>query len=171
MRTREWLLEVKSLVRKILRIPDPWKVFRDFERRIHPATWAGQQSVLNWLRETAPAARQGDRPALEPASSDPLVRRFANRWAVLERQFRGKHAESAADYRVLFYLPSFRIAPAPHSLLRNLGAGLTFCGIPVAYWDEGTRAGRPPGAVSAHGTPVPRPRLVRLTTGGRSGCR
>ena len=39
---------------------------------------------------------------------------------------------------MLFFLPSFGIAPATYSFLRNLGAGLTFCGVPVAYWDEGT---------------------------------
>lgn len=138
MRASELLLEAKSLIRRILRIPDPWKVFRDLERRIHPTSWAEQQSVLDWLRETAPTPGAGDRPALDPTSSNPLVRRFADRWAGLERQFRGKHAGLAADCRVLFYLPSFGAAPAPHSLIRNLGAGLTFCGIPVAYWDEGT---------------------------------
>jgi hypothetical protein len=126
-------------VRRVLGIPDPWKRFRDFERSIHPDTWAGQAAVLQWLDRVAPTPDGGDLPQLDPASADPVVRQFAHCWARLERAFRGKHAGLAATQRVLIDLPSFQLTPAGHSLLRNLGSALEFCGTPVHYWREPTR--------------------------------
>lgn len=136
MRPRELLLEAKSLVRKLLGIPDPWKAFRDYERRIRSETWTGQPAVLRWLEEVAPIAASPPRPVLDPTSSDPLVRLFALRWSELEKQFAGKHASLANEFRVLIHLPPFPIAAAGYSLFQNLGQGLTFCGVPVAFWEH-----------------------------------
>lgn len=132
-RLRRVAAEARSAVRRLLGQADPWKTFRDFERRIHPDTWAGQPAVLDWLRAAVPAG--APRPLLAPDSPDPVVRRFAERWAGLERDFRGRHA--AGGCRVLLFRPNFGINPAGNSLFRNLGDGLEFCGVPVAYWDEG----------------------------------
>jgi hypothetical protein len=139
------MLEAKSLVRKFLGIADPWKAFRDYERRIHPDTWAAQPAILDWLKFVAPHPGPSDRPTLEPTASDHLVRLFAVRWADLERQYAGKHARRADELRVLIHLPPFDVASATYSLLQNLGDGLTFLGVSVGYWehwDGGTPLGQ-----------------------------
>ncbi len=133
-----WLLDAKSFARRMLGIPDPWKAFRDFERRIHPGTWSGQRAVLDWLAEVTPPP-DAPRPYLDPHSSDPLVRRFAEHWVKLERRFKGLH--TGGGYRVLLLLPEFEVSPAGHSLFRNLGDGLAFCGAAVEYWHQGTSLG------------------------------
>jgi hypothetical protein len=128
-------LEAKSVVRRLLRMPDPWKTFRDFERTIHPGTWDRQAELLSWLAEVAPDPGPRDRPDLAPDSANPVVRGFAAHWARLEREFRGKHAARAGDVRFLVHLPPFDVNPAGHSLFENLGRGLAFCGLPVEYWE------------------------------------
>ena len=136
MRPSELLLEAKSLFRRIFRIPDPWKAFRDYERQIHPTTWADQPAILGWLDRVAPATESLPDPALDPASPDPLVRLFAHLWPDLKRQFAGKHASRASCLRTIIHLPPFALAPAAHSLFQNLGQGLMFCGVPVAFWEH-----------------------------------
>jgi len=134
-RVRALALEAKSVVRRLLGLPDPWKTFRDFERAIHPGTWGRQGEILNWLAAVAPDTRPREQPDLAPDSPDPVVRGFAAHWARLEREFRGKHAARAGDARFLVHLPPFAVNPAGHSLFRNLGQGLAFCGLPVEYWE------------------------------------
>ncbi len=133
-----WLLEAKSFARKLLGYPDPWKAFRDFERRIHADTWSGQRAVLEWLAEVTPPP-DAPRPHFDPHSSDPLVRRFAEHWVKLERRFKDLHA--GGRHRILLLLPDFEASPAGHSLFRNLGDGLAFCGAAVEYWHQGTSLG------------------------------
>jgi hypothetical protein len=130
---RHLVLESKSLVRRVLGIPDPWKQFRDFERRIRPETWAAQPAALEWLARTTPPP--SDRPVLAPNSPDPVVRRFADLWGGLEREFAGKYA-GRSDLRVLIHLPPVGLAAAAYSLFQNLARGLSFLGVPVAFWEH-----------------------------------
>jgi Glycosyl transferases group 1 len=131
------MLELKSLVRRAMGIPDPWKKFREYERRIRRETWAVQPAVLEWLWEVAGEDSVAlDRPRLAPDSADLAVRRFAEQWPTLEQTFARKFAARAAEFRVLIHLPPFKIANAAFSLFQNLGMGLSFLGIPVAYWEH-----------------------------------
>ena len=118
MRPRELLLEAKSLVRRILRIPDPWKAFRDYERQIHPTTWADQPTILEWLDRVATTTKPLADPALDPTSPDPLVRLFAGLWPALKGQFGAKYANRQSGLRTVIhpYLPSISLPlPTPYS--------------------------------------------------------
>jgi hypothetical protein len=128
---RTLALEMKSLVRRPLGIPDPWKDFRRFEGRIHPETWSRQPEILDW-------------PACCPPPSGPAPERLSRalelRAEVLAK-FRDLWSREAHRWRVLIHLPELGVSPAGHSLFRGLGAGLAWIGVPVEYWKAGTPLG------------------------------
>jgi hypothetical protein len=127
------VLEAKSLVRRVFGIPDPWKRFRDLERRIHPDTWACQPGVLAW----AAGAAAAEAPDTFEAAADPVVRHGAALRRRLLADFAGRRAGLADRLRVLVHVPDFHVAPTGYSLFRNLGRGLEGLGLPTAYWAEG----------------------------------
>jgi hypothetical protein len=124
----QMLLELKSLVRRVLGIPDPWKKFRRFQARIHPETWSRQEAVVHWL-EKATAS-----PPTEEQGADPVVRRGQELKREVLSRFQGRYA-GRTDLRVLLLGYSFGVAPAGWSLFRNLADGLRWSGVAVAFWE------------------------------------
>lgn len=127
------LLEFKSLIRRVLGIPDPWKRFRDFENRIHGETWTRQSSIVEWAADAARA----ETVDLIRASKDPVVQRGIELRDELLKRFRNKRADSRGALRFLIHLPDFHVSPAGYSLFRNLGLAFESLGLPTEYWKEG----------------------------------
>ncbi len=127
------LLEAKSVVRSILGVPDPWKQFRRFESRIHPDTWRRQAELLDWSSHAA------TQPAPQPDGvADPELRRGLEVREQVLTKFKDSWRSAADRWRVLIHLPNFIVSPAGYSLFWNLGAGIKWLGIPVAFWEHGT---------------------------------
>jgi hypothetical protein len=127
---QQLVLELKSFVRKALGIPDPWKRLREFQRRIHPKTWSGQEAVLRWVKARAADPARGD----AEESDDPVVLRGRELRTRVLAEFRGRFA-ARTDHRVLLLLYSFGVAPAAYSLFRNLADALEWLGVPAAWWE------------------------------------
>jgi hypothetical protein len=130
------VIELKSLARRALGIPDPWGDFRRLLRTVHPDTWRGQHAIYAWLdaqRERAAGEDEAD----FRISTDPVVR-HGRRWRdqVLAR-FRGKYAERAGRLRLLLFVPGYAATAAGYSLFTNLAAGFDLLGLPTACWHQG----------------------------------
>jgi hypothetical protein len=129
-------IELKSLARRALGMPDPWGDFRRLLRAVHPDTWRGQDAVYDWL--DAQRARAGsENDADFRTSSDPVVR-YGRQWRneVLAR-FRNKYADRADHLRVLLFVPAYEATAAGYSLFTNTAAGFNLLGLPTACWHQG----------------------------------
>jgi hypothetical protein len=138
---QELVLELKSFVRRALGVPDPWKRFRDFQKRIHPGTWARQEGVCQWLEQMAADGREPN----HEQSADPVVRCGLELRERVLGEFKDRYA-LRADLRVLLRDHSFAVAPGGHSLFRNLADGLRWLGVPVAWWAPKQELGAALGA-------------------------
>lgn len=130
------ILELKSVVRKILGIKDPWRDFRRMLRTIHPGTWEEQPRIVDWLSrvQAEKVNRECEKAFLE--AEDPVVRRGYELRESAKKRFHQAHAADT-QVRILFYVPDNSMSSAGYSLFRNLAQGFEFMGISAALWLQG----------------------------------
>jgi hypothetical protein len=129
-------IELKSLARRALGIPDPWGDFRRLLRAVHPDTWGGQDAVYRWL-DTQRVQAENENEANFRNSPDPVVR-HGRQWRdeVIAR-FRDQCADRAGRFRLLLFIPAYEATAAGYSLFMNLAAGFRLLGLPAACWHQG----------------------------------
>ena len=128
------ILEAKSVARAMLGIPDPWRLFRRFESRIHADTWLLQQETLAWSERFGQTHAESSPDGI----ADGDLRRGLETRARVLALFKDAWLKKTHRWRVLIHLPDFIVSPAGYSLFWNLGAGLKWLGIPVEFWKHGT---------------------------------
>lgn len=129
-------IELKSLARRALGIPDPWGDFRRLLRTIHPDTWRSQHAVYDWLNgQRARVESENEAEFLD--SPDPVIRHGRQWRNEVIAQFRDKYADRAGRFRLLLFVPAYEATAAGHSLFMNLAAGFRLLGLPTACWHQG----------------------------------
>jgi hypothetical protein len=125
------LLEIKSVFRRIVGIPDPWKKFRDFEKAIHPLTWTRQKEYDLWLEKVRMDTESN------PSEKSDLPITCQDERTELLQSFRMKY-QNQTPPRVLIQNHQFEISPAGYSIVCNTGMAMEWMGIPYITWMEGT---------------------------------
>jgi len=130
-------VEGKSLLKRVLGIPDPYGNFRRFKGRVHPRTLTRRDEIFAWAEAQVQDLARRESPEAYEASPDPLVRRGWELRGQALVAFRNKCA-GFGDLRVLVHTPPVSVSPAGASLFDNLVQTLEYMGIPsrVLQWDE-----------------------------------
>ncbi len=122
------LRRIEPLVRLSKRLRERRTEFYQFQKRVHPATWANHDLIMEWADNCLVKCAEMEAANNYARSTDPTVTQGYELKKRVEAEYREKHTDWE-ELRILLYRPEYEQSVGGYSLVGNLAMSLQFMGV------------------------------------------